>query len=164
MMLKGINPLVGPDLLSVSRAMGHGDEIAIVDANYPAEAHAERCLRADGHSVTIMLEALLSVLPLDRLVAAAAFRPVPPDAAGHKVHREFDAIVAKYEPGLPVVPLSGDAFYERVKSAYAIIATGERRFYGNIILRKGVIDEDIEPMLERSQITTQCHDIGKVAV
>lgn len=163
-MLKGINPLLGPDLLAVLRAMGHGDEIAIVDANYPAEAHAERCLRADGHSVTVMLEALLSVLPLDRLVAAAAFRPAPPDAAGHKVHGEFDAIVARYEPGLDVVPLLGDAFYERVKSAYAIIATGERCLYGNIILRKGVIHEDVEPTPELSQRAMQSHDIGKVAV
>jgi L-fucose mutarotase len=163
-MLKGINPLLGPDLLAVLRAMGHGDEIAIVDANYPAEAHAERCLRADGHSVTVMLEALLSVLPLDRLVAAAAFRPVPPDAAGHKVHRELDAIVARYEPGLHVVPLSGDAFYKRVKSAYAIIATGERRLYGNIILRKGVIHQDAEPPPERLPRATQSNDIGRVAV
>lgn len=163
-MLKGINPSLRPDLVPVLAVMGHGDEIAIVDANYPPDAHAKRCFRADGHSTTFMLEVILSVLPLDRLVTAAAFRPVPTDTAAHEIHREFEAVVAKHEPGLHVVPLSGDAFYERVKSAYAIIATGERRLYGNIILRKGVIHEDVEPTPERSQRAMQSHDIGKVAV
>jgi len=138
-MLKGIDPLLGPELLGALRAMGHGDEIAIVDANYPAEAHARRCVRADGHSATIMLQAILSVLPLDRQVAASAFRPVPPDQPAHAIHHEFDAIIATHEPGLPLTPLKGEAFYDRVKSAYLILATGERRLYGNIILRKGVI-------------------------
>jgi L-fucose mutarotase len=144
MMLKGIDPLLGPELLCALRAMGHGDEIAIVDANYPAQAHAKRCLRADGHSATAMLEAILSVLSLDRMVESAAFRPVPPDRPAHAIHNEFDEIVAAYEPGLPVAPLLGQSFYDRVKSAYLILATGERRLYGNIILRKGVIEDDEE--------------------
>lgn len=143
-MLKGIDPLLGPELLCALRAMGHGDEIAIVDANYPAQAHAKRCLRADGHSATAMLEAILTVLPLDRVVEAAAFRPVPPDRPTHAIHTEFGELVAVYEPGLPVAPLIGQSFYDRVKSAYLILATGERRLYGNIILRKGVIEEDVE--------------------
>jgi L-fucose mutarotase len=143
-MLKGIDPLLGPELLGALRAMGHGDEIAIVDANYPAQAHARRCVRADGHSATIMLEAILSVLPLDRQVAAAAFRPVPPDQPAHPIHHEFDAIIEAHEPGLPLAPLKGEAFYDRVRSAYLILATGERRLYGNIILRKGVIHDIFE--------------------
>jgi L-fucose mutarotase len=144
MMLKGIDPLLGPELLCALRAMGHGDEIAIVDANYPAQAHAKRCLRADGHSATAMLEAILTVFPLDRMVEAPAFRPVPPDRPAHAIHNEFDAIVAAYEPGLPVASLTGQSFYDRVKSAFLILATGERRLYGNIILRKGVIEEDVD--------------------
>jgi len=149
-MLKGIDPLLGPDLLCALRAMGHGDEIAIVDANYPAQAHAKRCVRADGHSATAMLEAILTILPLDRFVEAAAFRPVPPDQPAHLIHDEFEAIVETYEPGLPIAPLLGDSFYDRVKSAYLIVATGERRLYGNIILRKGVIHEDVAPSPEAS--------------
>ena len=140
-MLKGIDPILGPDLLSILRAMGHGDEIAIVDANYPADAHARRCVRADGHSATRLLSALLSVMPLDRFVGESAFRPAPAqdEHADFSIHREFQEIVAKHEFNIAIATLVGDAFYERVKRTYAIVASGERRLYGNIILRKGVI-------------------------
>ncbi|WP_298426070.1 RbsD/FucU domain-containing protein [Rhodoblastus sp.] len=148
-MLKGIDPLLGPELLRALRAMGHGDEIAIVDANYPAETHGQRCVRADGHSATTMLGAILSVLPLDRMVEDAAFRPVPPDRPAHPVHDEFDTIVETHEPGLSVRTLRGAAFYDRVKAAFLVVATGERRLYGNIVLRKGVIDEDAKAPLHR---------------
>jgi L-fucose mutarotase len=143
-MLKGIDPILSPDLLAVLRAMGHGDEIAIVDANYPAEAHARRLVRADGHPATTLLDAILSLMPLDRFVEDAAFRPVPAHDGRdieetNALHREFESIIAKHEPGFAVVPLKGEAFYGRVKSAYALVASGERQLYGNIILRKGVI-------------------------
>jgi L-fucose mutarotase len=161
-MLKGIDPKLGPDLLRALRAMGHGDEIAIVDANYPADAHAQRCVRADGHSATDMLGAILSVLPLDRMVDEAAFRPVPPDQPAHAVHAEFDAIIGAHEPGLAVKTLRGEAFYSRVKSAYLIVATGERRLYGNIVLRKGVIHDDAESAIDR-QPSQRNHPFKKVA-
>ena len=141
-MLKGIDPLLGPDLLRALRAMGHGDELAIVDANYPAEAHGRLCVRADGHSATAMLEAILSVLPLDRMVEDAAFRPAPADRPAHPVHDEFATIVETHEPGLTVKTLRGEVFYDRVRAAFLVVATGERRLYGNIVLRKGVIHED----------------------
>jgi len=162
-MLKGIDPKLGPDLLRALRAMGHGDEIAIVDANYPAEAHAQRCVRADGHSATDMLGAILSVLPLDRMVDMAAFRPVPPDRPAHAVHDEFDTIIETHEPGLSVSGLRGQAFYDRVKSAYLIVATGERRLYGNIVLRKGVIHEDAPPVIDRSGAARPNRPFEKVA-
>ncbi|ACB96434.1 RbsD/FucU family protein [Beijerinckia indica] len=143
-MLKGIDPILSPEFLSILRAMGHGDEIAIVDANYPAEAHARRCVRADGHDLPALLDALLSLMPLDRAVDEAVFRPVPAgDAKGLEataaLHSEYETLVAKHDPGIKVVPLKGAAFYDRVKGAYAIVASGERRLYGNIVLRKGVI-------------------------
>jgi L-fucose mutarotase len=163
MMLKGIDPLLGPELLCALRAMGHGDEIAIVDANYPAQAHARRCLRADGHSATTMLEAILTVFPLDRMVEAAAFRPVPPDRPAHAIHNEFDEIVAVYEPGLPVAPLMGESFYDRVKSAYLILATGERRLYGNIVLRKGVIETDVDACAGAAKKGRQSRQIERLA-
>jgi len=140
-MLRGIDPLIGPDLLSTLRAMGHGDEIAIVDGNYPADAHARRLVRMDGHSAPAILDAILSVMPLDDAVEHAAFRPCAFGDCGRleEVFAEFTQIIDRREPGFRLVPISGEPFYDRVRAAYAIVASGERRLYGNIILRKGVI-------------------------
>jgi L-fucose mutarotase len=136
-MLKGLDPILSPDLLHALRSMGHGDEIAIVDGNYPAVADARRLVRADGHPVTAVLDAILSVMPLDDMVAHAAF--IPQIDIPQQCHADFKAIVAKHEPGISVVPLVGQAFYDRVKASFAIVASGERALYGNIVLRKGVI-------------------------
>ncbi|MFT0858720.1 RbsD/FucU family protein [Ancylobacter sp. G4_0304] len=143
-MLKGIDPLIGPDLLKTLRAMGHGDEIAIVDANYPADAHARRLVRMDGHSAPAILDALLSLMPLDAAVEDAAFRPCAFGDCGRMepVFAEFTEVIARREPGFALVPIPGEPFYDRVRAAYAIIASGERRLYGNIILRKGVIQPE----------------------
>lgn len=140
-MLKGIDPLLGPDLLMTLRAMGHGDEIAIVDGNYPADAHARRLVRMDGHAAPALLDAILSVMPLDAAVPDAAFRPCAfgDCARVEPVFVEFSDIIARHEPGFRLVPIAGEPFYDRVRAAYAIIASGERRLYGNIILRKGVV-------------------------
>lgn len=143
-MLKGIDPILGPDMLRILRAMGHGDEIAIVDANYPADEHARRLVRADGIDAPRLVDAVLSVMPLDDFVAEAAFRP----AAGGDVSRlepvmlDLQAAVSRHEPACTLAPLVGEAFYGRVRAAYAIVASGERRLYGNVILRKGVIKPD----------------------
>jgi L-fucose mutarotase len=140
-MLKGLNPLLGPDLLAVLRAMGHGDEIAIVDGNYPALTDARRLVRADGHGLVPVLEAILSVLPIDEAVPKAIFRavnarsPDRPDA----VHSEAEAVAARLAPGQAMVPLPPAEFYARVKAAHSIVATSEPRFYANVILRKGVV-------------------------
>ncbi len=136
-MLKGLDPILGPDLLFALRAMGHGDEIAIVDGNYPAVAHARRLIRADGHPVTAILEGILSVMPVDDMVKEAVF--IPHHDTPQKCHADFKAIVARHEPKIAVVPLVGQAFYDRVKTCYAIVASGEPALYANIILRKGVI-------------------------
>jgi L-fucose mutarotase len=136
-MLKGLDPILGPDMLYALRAMGHGDEIAIVDGNYPAVSDARRLVRADGHAVTAILEAILSVMPIDDMVSEAIF--IPHSDRPQQCHADFKAVVDKHEPGISIVPLVGQAFYDRVKSSYAIVASGERALYGNIILRKGVI-------------------------
>lgn len=140
-MLIGIPALLGPGLLSVLRAMGHGDELAIVDANYPADAHARRLLRADGLHLIDVIDAVLTVLPVDDQVPSALFcASVEGDPARlDAVHREIIALCARKVPTFPVVPLEGNAFYERVKAAYAVVATSEPRLYGNFIIRKGVI-------------------------
>lgn len=140
-MLIGIPPLLGPEFLSALRAMGHGDEIAIVDGNYPAADHARRLVRADGHGVLAVAEAVLTVMPLDRAVPSALFRASLNNDPGQAadIHRQIDALFARMAPGMTVVPLSGEALYPRIRSAFAIVATGETALFANIILRKGVI-------------------------
>ena len=122
--------------------MGHGDEVAIVDANFPAEASARRLVRLDGVDATRAAVAILSVLPLDEYVEApAAVMAVvgDPDAEVPIVD-EFRRI-AEAAHGEPVSfeRVERFAFYERARQAFAIVATGERRLYGNLILTKGVL-------------------------
>jgi L-fucose mutarotase len=140
-MLKGINPVLGPELLKVLRAMGHGDEIAIVDGNYPADTDAKRLIRMDGLGATDILDAILSVMPLDQMVPEACWRPAAylDKARKEPIFAEFESIVSKHEPKQKVHVLVGAEFYDKVKGAYALIATTEARLYGNIILKKGVI-------------------------
>ncbi|WP_029065355.1 RbsD/FucU domain-containing protein [Labrenzia sp. DG1229] len=140
-MLKNIDPILGPDLLATLRAMGHGSEIAIVDGNYPAQEHGQRVLRMDGVPLIAIIDAILSVLPVDDFVDEALFRPAnTKDPEGlEPVHKEMLALCEKFAPDRKLIPLKGDAFYDRVKSAYAVVATTEPRFYGNMIIRKGVI-------------------------
>jgi L-fucose mutarotase len=120
--------------------MGHGDEIVLVDANYPAVAHAKRLVRLPGTTATAVLEAVLSVLPLDNFVPQAAFTmQVVGDE--HKVPiivSEFNTILnANHHPASSSIERF--EFYERAKQAFAVVATGEGRVYGNISLKKGVI-------------------------
>ena len=140
-MLIGIPPLLGPDFLATLRAMGHGDELAIVDGNYPALDHARRLVRADGHGVLAVVEAVMTVMPLDKAVPAALFRASlnnDPAQAGD-IHRQIDALFARMAPGMTVVPLSGEALYPRIRAAHAVVATSETALFANVILRKGVI-------------------------
>lgn len=143
-MLKNIPPLLGPDLLAILRAMGHGDEIAIVDANYPADAAGPVLVRLDGISATDILDAVLTLLPLDDFVdeAAIVMQTVGDPAKREAVVDAFEAIVQQHEPGRTISSIERFEFYARVKQGYAIVQSGERRLYGNIILKKGVIRPD----------------------
>jgi L-fucose mutarotase len=140
-MLKGIDPLLSPELLSTLRAMGHGDEIAIVDGNYPGLEHGRRLIRLDGHGVVPVLDAILSLLPIDEFVEQAIFRATVKHNidALDPVHEEIVACCARHVPNIPVVPLLPGDFYTRARAAHALIQTSEPRLYGNVILRKGVI-------------------------
>jgi L-fucose mutarotase len=140
-MLKGIPPILGPDLLHTLRAMGHGDEIAIVDANYPAENAGPMVIRLDGLSATDVLEAILTLMPLDTFVdeQAIGMEVVGNPRKREQTHKDFDKIVRKHEPEMKLTLLERFAFYDRVKDAYAIVQTGERRLYGNVLLKKGII-------------------------
>ena len=140
-MLKGIDPILSPELLATLRAMGHGDEIALVDGNYPGQEHARRLVRLDGHGLIRVLDAILSVMPIDDFVPAAIFRAtVKHDRdALDPVHQEIIECCGRHEPGRTVVPLLGPEFYPRVQAAHTVVQTSEPRLYGNVILRKGVI-------------------------
>ncbi len=140
-MLKHIDPLLSPELLFALRAMGHGDEIALVDGNYPGLTDARRLIRLDGHGVVAVLNAVLSVLPIDEFVDEAIFRATVKQDRDtlDPVHREMVECCARHVPDIKVVPLLPADFYARVKGAHALIQTSEPRLYGNIILRKGVI-------------------------
>lgn len=140
-MLKHIDPLLSPELLFTLRAMGHGDEIALVDGNYPGLTDAHRLIRLDGHGVIPVLNAVLSVLPIDEFVDEAIFRATVKQDRDtlDPVHQEMVDCCARHVPDIKVVPLLPKDFYARVKGAHALIQTSEPRLYGNIILRKGVI-------------------------
>ncbi|HZH10367.1 MAG TPA: RbsD/FucU family protein [Microvirga sp.] len=144
-MLKNLNPLLSPELLMVLRSMGHGDEIAIVDANFPAASMAQRLVRLDGLSATAVTDAILSVMPLDDFVPEAAWRMevVGDPQAEQPIFDEFRAIITRHEgAGFRLAALERFAFYDRAKAAYSIVSTGEARLYGNIILKKGVVRSD----------------------
>jgi L-fucose mutarotase len=140
-MLIGIPPILGPELLFTLRSMGHGDEIALVDGNYPAQEHARRLIRADGHGIVALLEAILQVMPLDTSVPQAAFRASLNNDARQAgpFHHQVDAAVARLCPGFMVTPLDGAALYPRIRNAHTIVATSEAALYANVILRKGVV-------------------------
>lgn len=141
-MLKNIDPLLSPELLMVLRSMGHGDDIAIVDGNFPAAAVARRLVRLDGLTATEVTNAILSVMPLDDFVPEAAWRMevVGDPQAEQPIFGEFRAIIARHEgSNFRLASLERFAFYEQAKAAYAVVSTGEKRLYGNIILKKGVV-------------------------
>ena len=141
-MLKDIPSILSPELLKVLMEMGHGDELVIADGNFPAASIAQRLIRADGHGVPPLLEAILKVFPLDIYVEkpVALMEVVPGDTVETPIWDEYDKIVRsggeKFD-GFEYVERF--AFYERAKKAYAVVATGESALYANIILKKGVI-------------------------
>ena len=143
-MLKGIDPILGPELLAVLRAMGHGDEIVIADANFPAAANARRLVRADGVDAVRLAGAIAALIPLDDFVPAAAFRMAVVDAPNEvpPITAEFAAALAAGGYAGPIEAIERQAFYARAREAYAIVASGERRLYGNLILKKGVLRQE----------------------
>lgn len=142
-MLKGISKILSPELLAILMEMGHGDELVIGDGNFPAAAYAQRLVRADGHNVPELLEAILKLYPLDPYVKSAVslMEVVPGDPVKTPIWDQYREIVKKYEPKAEFENIERFAFYERAKKAYAIVATGESALYANIILKKGVVVE-----------------------
>ena len=139
-MLKGISPDLSPDLLKVLAEMGHGDEIVLADVHFPGHALNARALRADGVPVARLLDGILPLFELDRYAdPLVMMRQVEGDTLDPDVEREYLATVRKHVPNASdPVRIDRFAFYERARSAYAVVITGEVRAYGNILLKKGV--------------------------
>ena len=141
-MLLRLDPLLTPELLHALAAMGHGDEIVLADANFPAATIARRLIPLDGADTPRALAAVLSLLPLDTfvdqpaIVMAVTGKPavVPPAV------RDLNRVLAK-AGAKRAVAIDRHEFYERARRAFAVVRTGERRFYANILLVKGAIDE-----------------------
>jgi L-fucose mutarotase len=141
-MLKRISPILSPELLYLIARMGHGDELVIADANFPAVANAKRLVRADGHGVTVILEAILQLFPLDSFVTnpAAVMRRVDKPGEPAPIWNDFQRVLDSAEGRhIAVEQVERFAFYERAKQTFGIVATGETALYGNIIIKKGVI-------------------------
>ena len=140
-MLKNIDPLLTPELLKVLAEMGHGDEIVFADAHFPGHSLNGRIIRADGLSITTLLDGVLPLFPLDQyappLVMMAA---VPGDALDPAVEARYLKVIQKHDPAAKRPRrLARFAFYERSKKAFAVVLTGETAKYGNLLLKKGVI-------------------------
>ena len=144
-MLKGISPMLSPELLKILCEMGHGDTIVIADGNFPAETMGKNAhvIRMDGHGVPEILEAILKLFPLDQYVdkPVSLMERVPGDNADISIWKVYEDMIAKEEPrGTEVIQtLERFAFYEESKKAYAVIATSETSQYANIILQKGCV-------------------------
>lgn len=147
-MLKGISPLISPALLKVLCEMGHGDELVIADGNFPCESVGKNAIviRADGHGVPELLDAILKLIPLDAYVEkpVALMDVVPGDTCPTpEIWDVYRQILQKHEPDRCRIDMTERfAFYERAKKAYLIIATGETAIYANILLKKGVVKPD----------------------
>lgn len=140
-MLKGISPLISPELLEVLARMGHGDEIILADAHFPGESFNSRVLRADGLSISDLLGAILPLFELDSYVQAplVMMAAVEGDKLDPQVENVYLESIHKTNPDVaPIERIDRFEFYERAKSAFAVVMTGETAKYGNILLKKGV--------------------------
>lgn len=140
-MLKGISPLISPELLGVLARMGHGDEIVLADAHFPGESFNSNVLRADGLKIADLLEAILPLFELDAYVKhpLAMMAAVEGDTLDPRVEHRYLESIYKTNPNIaPIERVERFAFYERAKTAFAVVMTGETAKYGNIILKKGV--------------------------
>jgi len=140
-MLKGISPVISPELISILMRMGHGDEIILADAHFPGETFNDTVIRADGIRIPDLLEGILPLFELDTyvdhsLIMMAAVEGDQLDPAVEKSYIEKVQITNPYIN--EVERIDRFAFYERAKSAFAVVMTGETAKYGNIILKKGV--------------------------
>ncbi|MFR6066022.1 MAG: L-fucose mutarotase [Eubacterium sp.] len=140
-MLLGIPAQISPDLLKIICEMGHGDEIVLADANFPSASIAQRLVRADGIEIPELLSGILELFPLDQYdnTNFILMEKCEGDTADVSVWSEYENILKKSNPDAKMSFIERFDYYERAKKAYAVVATGERRQYANIILKKGCV-------------------------
>lgn len=140
-MLLGIPAQISPDLLKIICEMGHGDEIVLADANFPSASTAQRLVRADGIEIPELLSGILELFPLDQYdnTNFILMEKCEGDTADVSVWSEYENILKKSNPDAKMSFIERFDYYERAKKAYAVVATGERRQYANIILKKGCV-------------------------
>ncbi len=144
-MLKGISPLLSPEMLKVLCEMGHSDRIVLADGNFPCESMGKNAivLRCDGHGTAELLEAILQVFPLDTYVEHPVnlMQVMPDDPVETPIWDTYRDIIRSHDDrgDAAIGSIERFAFYEEAKKAYAIIATGEKALYANVILQKGVV-------------------------
>ncbi|WP_068310330.1 L-fucose mutarotase [Polycladidibacter hongkongensis] len=138
-MLKNIDPTISPELLYEIHKMGHGDEIVLSDAHFPAYSVNDKVLRADGLEVTRLMQAILPLFELDQYVddKAVMMAPVEGDSLPEGLAEDYQSALPA---GVSITYTDRFAFYDRAKTASVVVVTGTTRKYGNIILKKGVTD------------------------
>ena len=139
-MLKGIHPAISPELLKALAEMGHGDEIILADAHFPGHTFNPRVIRADGLTVTTLLDAILPLFELDSYAdPLIMMQAVEGDALDPEVESQYMAVAHRHVPAAkPPVRIGRFDFYDRAQKAFAVVMTGETRKYGNLLLKKGV--------------------------
>ena len=139
-MLKGISPFISPELLAVLHRMGHGDEIVLADAHFPGHSLGPQVLRADGIPVKALLEGILPLFELDSYAPPVIMMDVVPgDTLDPAVESDYMEVVRRHAPAAAnPLRLERHAFYDRARTVFAVVMTGELRKYGNLILKKGV--------------------------
>ena len=140
-MLIGISPLIGPDLLATLSRMGHGDELVLADAHFPAESVGRRVVRADGLRIADLLDGILPLFAVDSYAPdpIVMMSPVEGDRADPAVHARYREIIERHHPRTPPTHfLHRFAFYERARCAFAVVATGDTATYANLLVKKGV--------------------------
>ena len=138
-MLKGISPVITPDLLKIMAEMGHGDEIVLADAHFPGHTFNERVVRADGIGVDVLLKGIIPLFELDSYAPPLIMMaPVAGDELDASVEQRYRQALFGGAAGPEILRIDRFAFYDRAKTAFAVVMSGETAKYGNIILKKGV--------------------------
>jgi len=140
-MLKGISPLLSPQLLATLCEMGHGDELVLADAHFPGHSVHSNVIRADGLKVDALLDAILPLFELDQYVDAplVMMAAVEGDRLDPTVEAEYLKAIQRHAPDAPAIErIDRFEFYERTQKCFVVVMTGDTRKYGNILLKKGV--------------------------
>ena len=138
-MLKNIPSIISPELMMVLMEMGHGDEIVLADGNYPVESAGALAIRADGHGIPELLKAILKFFPLDQYVDSNVYFMDSGRDKIPQIWQYYERIFKDSQEEYKIEKIERFGFYKRAGQAYAIVATGEKSLYANIILKKGVI-------------------------